>query len=219
MIVGFNGSKGSGKSTASKFLEDNGFLKVSFAAPLKEMTAKVFKKSLSIFSDPDKKDKRLFPNSIVTSEQANNIVREGRRLWSFDDYASERIKMKLTGFYYDTPRQLLQFIGDDCFRQCVDSNFWVNVIKKKLRPNVKYVIEDVRYDNEVEYILNSSGIVVKIVRDGLPNDGHSSERGISKYSVIINNNSSLEDFDSNIKVILNDVATSTASKQRDDSSI
>ena len=51
MIIGLSGLKGSGKSTAANFLVEDGFVKMSFAEPIKRMLACVGLSSEELYGD------------------------------------------------------------------------------------------------------------------------------------------------------------------------
>ena len=51
MIIGLSGLKGSGKSTAANFLVKDGFIKMSFAEPIKRMLACVGLSSRDLYGD------------------------------------------------------------------------------------------------------------------------------------------------------------------------
>jgi len=112
-----------------------------------------------------------------------------------------------------TCRQLLQFVGTDLFRQQLNQNIWINIVRDKTNDIIKnnknvkgIVISDVRFDNEAQFIKSIGGIIVKIVRPQVVknttlvmnenmNDekNHISEKGIEiDVDHIINNNSSID---------------------------
>lgn len=88
-----------------------------------------------------------------------------------------------------TPRQALQFIGTDLFRNHIcellpdmGKDIWVYVLKRKItnelkkNPAAKFVITDVRFPNELQAIKELGGITIKIKRTSVSNnDEHESE--------------------------------------------
>ena len=107
--------------------------------------------------------------------------------------------------YNKTCRELMQFIGTDLFRNQLDDNIWVNIIKNKIESNKmnKYVIADVRFDNEAEMIKSLGGYIIQITRDTQIKSDHISENGISyEPDLIIKNNGSLNDLYDNINQLL-----------------
>lgn len=65
-----------------------------------------------------------------------------------------------------TPRQAMQYIGTDLFRDCFDKNVWIKIAKRKidnLRNNGKnVVISDCRHTNEIDFIRNEGGLILVI---------------------------------------------------------
>ncbi|RMH11792.1 MAG: hypothetical protein D6698_15905 [Gammaproteobacteria bacterium] len=91
-------------------------------------------------------------------------------------------------------RQLLQFIGTECFRERVDPDFWVKLTMTKIeQDNPKYaIISDVRFPNEAHAVWDRGGVIARVHRPDLgePVDTHQSETNI-KFIIpdfIIRNN-------------------------------
>ena len=85
-----------------------------------------------------------------------------------------------------TPREILQIIGTDAFRR-IDPDFWCKRLFKQLekikmlRGHTRWVIPDVRFPNEVEYIRALGGEVWGIQKSGgrrTAAPDHESERHI-----------------------------------------
>jgi len=97
-------------------------------------------------------------------------------------------------------RKLLQQIGTDVGRE-YNVNIWIDKLKNKLLqlPDESIVIiDDVRFDNEVEFIENLEGQVFHILRDVHEILDHVSEHGIDytfgKHKIVeIGNEGSLAD--------------------------
>jgi len=78
----------------------------------------------------------------------------------------------------------------------IDKNIWLNVLQHKINSykNTKnFIISDVRFNNEAEFVKNNGGIIIQIIRDTGNIDIHPSEKGVDdKYiDYIVNNNSSI----------------------------
>jgi len=101
---------------------------------------------------------------------------------------------------YWTPREILQFIGTECFRS-VDNNFWTKALFRKIaeKEYKNVIITDVRFPNEAEPITKSGGYVVKISRDSkqeIHGDSHISETAMNCYENVdfnVNNSGTLDD--------------------------
>lgn len=87
-----------------------------------------------------------------------------------------------------TPRQAMQYLGDEWGRQLIGPDIWVhaalNKANKYLAIGRSVVIDDVRYDNEAQEILRQGGVIIRLVRQGFePSTEHASEEGLSGYLV------------------------------------
>ena len=77
-------------------------------------------------------------------------------------------------------------------------------------PDKKYVISDVRFQNEVNFIKQYRGIIIKIIRKPLNNDNneHISEYSIDKlYDIdyLIQNNSTIEILPNKVACLCDDI--------------
>jgi len=68
----------------------------------------------------------------------------------------------------------------------------------------RWIIPDVRYNNEAKAIKDRGGIIIKVERDVGITDTHASEKGISDeyIDIVIDNNGSMEDLVEEVKTIL-----------------
>jgi dephospho-CoA kinase len=92
-------------------------------------------------------------------------------------------------------RKILQYLGTEVGR-LIDDKYWINELDKYIKDNdLKYIlIDDVRFQNELNYIKNNGGIIIhiekrnklKIIFDkfleflGLIHKSERSIKGISK---------------------------------------
>lgn len=87
-------------------------------------------------------------------------------------------------------REVLQFVGTEIFRK-MHHNVWLETLHRKIiSDNMELaLICDVRFDNEIEFILsNSNSYVIGLDRNGNSDSSHKSEQAdLSKCSCIINN--------------------------------
>lgn len=136
MLIGFSGKKGSGKSYFADYLVNNKlFIKLSFASPLKEITKILFNLSDEDVKDPIKK---------------------------------ELINPRFNA----SPRELMQWLGTDIMREEFNNRFnysgsiWIDNVKDKVKMlldnNKDVVIDDVRFQNEVDMIHSLGGIVINL---------------------------------------------------------
>lgn len=90
-----------------------------------------------------------------------------------------------------TPRQMLQKIGTDAMRNGLDTDVWLKAMGANLRPDQNYIITDVRFPNEVDYIEdNLGGKVFRVVRPGYQSGTpeHESETALDymRFDEIVN---------------------------------
>lgn len=182
VLVGLMGIKESGKSSGATYLvEKFQFIEKSFAEPLKKTCGELFMLS----------DEQMF------GSQAQKETPDPR--W-FDC----------------TPRKMFQFVGTDLLRDNMEKimpgigknifthrfKMWYEEEMKK-NPNLRVVVSDVRFQNEIDFIQSLGGVVIKINRPSvLTNDMHPSEmelQSITTFDRLINNTGSLHDFYSEIE--------------------
>jgi hypothetical protein len=142
MIVGFLGFIGSGKGTAGDILKEIGFVKQSFAGPVKDTASVMFG----------------WPRHLLEgdTEESRKFREEYDPFWS-----------KKFGYQF-TPRMALQAIGTEVGRDLFDANIWISRLEKNIEENKNYVITDVRFKNEMNWIRNNNGILIEIQRDQNP---------------------------------------------------
>jgi len=144
MIIGVVGFIGSGKGTVADYLiEKYRFKKVSFADPLKDSVAAVFGWDRALL-EGDTKESREFREQV-------------------DPWWTER-------FGYDvTPRLILQKMGTEAGRDVFHENLWVHAAAKRMDdPRYNFVVPDVRFKNEVKFVQELGGKVIRVKRGPEP---------------------------------------------------
>lgn len=137
MIIGLVGFISSGKGTVGDLLESKGFYKDSFATPLKDACSVMFG----------------WPRELLEGD--TEVSRSWRE--QQDSFWSEK-------FGYDfSPRLALQLMGTEAGRDVFHKDIWVISLLNRSK-NKDVVVTDVRFKNEIEYIQNNGGIVVRIKR-------------------------------------------------------
>lgn len=102
-----------------------------------------------------------------------------------------------------TPRETMQYVGTECFRNCFGNMFphigdkiWIMSLQQQLEIMIKngqtkIVIPDVRFPNETELIRQLNGKLIRVMRPYLlMSDPHASENYINTLVVdyeIVNN--------------------------------
>jgi hypothetical protein len=98
------------------------------------------------------------------------------------------------------PRQMMQYIGTDIFRKCISEDYWVQVFSSWWEENKhqNIIIPDVRFQNEIDFIKQKNGKIIKIIKSfSSIDDKHISETGIDYLQGVdttIENNGTLEEF-------------------------
>jgi len=140
MIVGLLGFIGSGKGTAGDMLKDMGFTPVSFAKGVKDVAAEMFG----------------WPRHLLEgdTEQSREWREQPDKFWS-----------KELGKDF-TPRLALQLMGTEVGRDVFHKDFWIIKLKNYIQqnPNQNYVITDVRFQNEIEFVHSFNGVLIEIQR-------------------------------------------------------
>lgn len=151
MIIGINGFKGVGKDTVADYLVDKyDFTKLSFAGKLKEAVAALWG---------------------ISVEEVERYKSE-EELWGVE-VCSIRIGEGKSFSW----RGHLQRFGTEMGRNVFGEDFWV----KQLLPSdfqhngKKFVIADMRFENEMKRIKEFGGLTISITRPGIGPDGHASE--------------------------------------------
>lgn len=142
-IVGVCGFIGSGKGTIAKRLcEKWGFVEDSFANPLKDAVANIFGW-----------ERALLQGDTLESRKWREEV---------DPYWEKVLESP--GF---TPRIALQYMGTQAGREVFGYNLWVGAFMRRIGDR-KVVVPDVRFDNEINSIIGSGGLVIEVQRGENP---------------------------------------------------
>lgn len=102
-----------------------------------------------------------------------------------DDFEGERKEQQLP-WLGRSPRELMQSMGTEWARQMVNPDVWVkiaeqnlNYLQNSLSSVVGFVISDVRFENEAEFIRKRGGAIIHIHRPDAPAvNAHASEAGV-----------------------------------------
>jgi hypothetical protein len=144
MIVGLLGFIGSGKGTAGDILKNTGFTPVSFAKGVKDVAAEMFG----------------WPRHLLEGDtQESREFREQP-----DEFWSKELGKSFT------PRLALQLMGTEVGRDIFHQDFWVIKLKRYIEqhPQTNFVITDVRFQNEIEFVHDQGGILIEIERGVRP---------------------------------------------------
>lgn len=167
-VLGLTGLKGCGKDTAARALIDQGWERMAFADPLRQMLYTLD----PLIGDPDGTQ----PHAMRWQEYMDAVGY---------DQAKKHPEV----------RRLMQVFGTEVIRQQFGESAWVDLMWAKIRDKPgNYVLTDVRFDNEAKLVHRLGGFMVRIEREGLSADGHASEQGVSDdlIDAVVPNNGSIE---------------------------
>jgi len=173
-VIGITGIAGSGKDTVADILQELNpkTTRYSFAAPVKEAASIVTGLDPFHFSSDNPDRNKVHP------------------IWNL------------------SPRDILKLLGTDCCRDIIHKDIWIIRAKvahksalHKYPHSDLFVITDVRFNNEAEWIKSIGGEIWKVSRQLslIGNRGHATkhetEQGIESkyYDKTLLNNSSLDD--------------------------
>lgn len=109
-----------------------------------------------------------------------------------------------------TPREIMQYLGTNLLRkqmgnliEGLDNDIFIRRLDKEIKenPSKRYIIADVRFQNEIDMIKKYDGIIIKVFRDlKTNNDQHESENidKLSNIDIILDNNGSKDELKNNI---------------------
>lgn len=171
MIIALCGAKGSGKDTVAKKIDElythvSRVQTVAFADPIKKMIQHVFD---------------LDPNS---EEQ-------------YDKFKRTRVNYDLPGHmtHSVSGRHVVREVG--MLMRSYDENQFVKYVDDQINANPGYiwVVTDLRFDNEYNYLRDKGAYIVKVTRSGTHADGHITERGFddSLCDAVMNNDVSIHE--------------------------
>lgn len=200
MIIGISGKMAVGKTTAAKILQEiNPALELkSFAGPLKDV-AKMFLGDIDL-SDQEVKASNLGEEWSTINPYQSNAGWIG---------AKETIEQQMT------VREFLQKLGTDAIRNGLHPNAWVNMLFKDYT-NQNWVIDDVRFPNEMNAIIKRGGVVIRMTRDDAPKSYHASEimLDMAKFDYYIDNNNTIATLRLILRSIMNGIHERDSKNQR-----
>lgn len=124
------------------------------------------------------------------------------------------------GWLGRSPRQLMQLLGTEWGRHMISANLWVDLAEQHLDAIANaswatppFVISDVRFENEADFIRKRGGVIVHLQRFDAPRvNAHASETDVSlhKHDLVLVNDGDLSSLFSQIKGLLDSVRASRA---------
>jgi len=113
---------------------------------------------------------------------------------------------------YWTPREILQFMGTDCYRK-IDNNFWVKSLIKRIKKDnlTNVIITDARFPNEIDIVKDLGAFHIRVLRDNteeIHGKEHASEISLNNCTNIdftVYNNKSIPDLYLEAKRIIDSI--------------
>jgi len=191
----------------------DGWKKVGFADAVKQRVSIMTSLSLDTLNDSKVKDEfyidletgeGLFESEIKKLNLVEENLDEIKRINNVSNLKADLISMSNNSSviwkirYFVQVNTLLQYEGTDIGRNQFNQNIWVNILKRRYTPNLKWIITDCRFENEVKFI-KERGILLQIKRNkvtGKKDRSHQSEDLAIKdvyADFIFDNNGSIED--------------------------
>lgn len=192
MIIGISGKKQSGKDTVASMIQYI-MLYRSYKRSYNFDEWKLFKAASTIPSYEQLGDFRyikIIPFAYHLKKCASIILDCNE-----EDLYNESFKESEINWLGITVREFLQKLGTEVGRN-IDSDLWVKAFDNQYHNAIKFdtfIVPDVRFVNEAEYIKNHNGILLRTNR-GSSEDFHQSEIDLDKYKkfdFILDNNNSL----------------------------
>ena len=156
LIALYSPAPGSGKSTVAEHLvEQHGFTAIKFAGPLKDMVRVLLFDHCGI-------------NHTMTERYVDGDLKE--------------IEIPEIGV---TSRHLQQQLGTEWGRKRIREDLWVHLtsqtVRRLLDQGQNVVVDDMRFANEMEAVLDLGGLPLRIDRPGLDYvPSHASEGGLDE---------------------------------------
>lgn len=214
-LVGFVGLKRSGKDTAAQALVDQGWTRMAFADPLKEMSMKLRGVWVQVPAGVEL-------DAVIPSVGGGLLGRGGG--FAQYHYVVEALGMEQAKELIPDVRTLLQSLGTDCVRGTFGGEAWVDLMKRQVRHGLadgkSIVLTDVRFDEEFDLVQLLGGVMIGIWRgdfdslcDALDDEGehegvdtHVSETNVyhllDRCDYVVCNNGSIDELHRGVRGVL-----------------
>lgn len=169
-IIGLTGYAGAGKDTVADLMVTHlGFRKLAFADALRAEAATGFEVGLDWFTHPATK------HHPITALAMRKAPREFLAAVALSlSIAAPDLRFPLTDEWLDaprSPRQILQWWGTE-YRRAMHPRYWTRIMLDRLahmgrNGHGRFVITDVRFENEADTVHAAGGILWQITRPGL----------------------------------------------------
>src|SRR6266853_3481253 len=139
MIIGLLGKKFSGKSTAAEVFENKGFRRISYAGPLKEIVSKAFELDMKLLTDPVLKETYKLNFNIDTAAVIR-LLKAAQHYYPISVEQTFHALDNVPTMPVFTPRQLLQLVGTEVFRNYIDKDYWLKAFQAQIDGTNDFVV-------------------------------------------------------------------------------
>lgn len=211
-ILAFCGSKGSGKNTSADLVKelvtDGPVEELSFAGHLKTTCSKVFAIDMKFFTDPALKEVELETYVVLAKETIEAVF----KAFDVTDFTYDQHVRPHVGQVFDTPRQVLQYVGTEVLHP-IDPLIHAKMTLKNKNPNALTLITDLRFLQEFSFVKNIPGFqAVYVANDRAESfagsDSHKSEKELQLFKhecIRLDNNGNLTDLRTSVIALLTKV--------------
>jgi hypothetical protein len=192
-IIAICGRKGSGKTELASVCEELGYERISFAASLKKLVAKL----IGVETVEEVDDLKNEPKYYMFGQEEFNLISEVTGI------PVDSVSNELNDISLRSVRDVLQVVGTNVIRK-YNENWHVNETKKLIQDGKKYVFDDVRLQNELDFIKSLNGVRIFVLRPKIDNvSNHESETTLKwqdfKDDFLICNDCDLSDLKTRFK--------------------
>jgi hypothetical protein len=194
-VIALSGYKGSGKDTIALLLSKYGYIRTSFADPIKDLVSQKYRIPRSFCDDPERKELHLLEYKVDPQDNFSRMITQFMlgELPLFD------------GSRYWSPRALCILEGS--IARSVSSEYWVKRAMEQIDFHPFSVISDLRYKSEVKQLRDKYGsslLVVRINRFEKSESVDPSERDLDdfQFDIVIENKGTLEELEEKVKVLV-----------------
>lgn len=201
-IIALSGYIGSGKDTAAEIIlqEFQGLPTITFAKNLKIILGKVFELDQKYFTDRQLKEASLDEPIYVSPELVDSVG----RLYGYElEYGDMR---QYVGRMIYSPRELMEFFGTTVL-QSLDTQIHVKQEFRLAQKSDNYLVTDVRFPHEYEYLINNFDQVQLLFIDRASAEAAAKPRKsiaeeylpvLKSKSLVVDNNGTIEALKINI---------------------
>lgn len=195
MIIGISGKKQSGKNSVGWIINflDIYYNKLDWEALCKREDIPQEKWIYNVWKSPYRFEYNFELKSFASNVKEIASLLIGRE--NIESWEKSEFKDSINPIFNITNREILQKIGEG-LRKEINPDVWIKALFSTYTEKSNWIITDVRYKNEADYIKEKGGYLIRVNRDTGYNDNHPSEIDLDNYSkfdfIIDNNDSEME---------------------------